>query len=418
MLAPEFIPVWGGVGTYIVDLVKHLSVNNEVHVLTPLRSEKGGKVSSLNFDFANYFGSNVHMHFVCKANDTFFYNAKFQYACARQVPKLIKEEKIDVIHSHTAHMPDLLLTFRDLDAPTVTTVHTTILSQRMGTRSSKRKFLELERSEKATYLLYPFLRLSEKAYFKKARLYISPSEWMKNSLEKNFHVGENIRVIPHSIDIADYKMLQQGSDAVVRQLEGLLPDSKIVLYVGRLLAMKGVDVLLEAIPQVLERTQSEKLLFVFAGPGDRVRYMQKAKELNVEKYCLFTGPLAKPEVISLMGFARMVVAPSFTENMPYTVLESMASGVPVVANNVGGVSEIITDGYDGRLLASNTPSEIADAIVKLLEDESLRCDMAYYAKATIHRRFSWKTNLEKYLDVYSKAINDDGLVKVHAPSLN
>ncbi len=138
MLAPDFLPTWSGVGTYTVELIKNLDQNIEVHLVTLVRKGYGDKnVSTLNYNFSEYFGSNVHIHFVGIANDTFLYNARFQYDCLRFVPKLVKEEKLDLIHSHSAHMPDLLLRLRKSRIPTLTTVHTTIKGQREGTKSSQ-----------------------------------------------------------------------------------------------------------------------------------------------------------------------------------------------------------------------------------------------------------------------------------------
>ena len=100
MLAPEFLPVWGGVGTYIVELLKHLPKDIEVHVVTPVRRGMGKqRVSSHSFDFSKHFGSNIHIHFLGAAQDTFFYNGEFQSLCSLYVPKLIKDERIDLIHS-------------------------------------------------------------------------------------------------------------------------------------------------------------------------------------------------------------------------------------------------------------------------------------------------------------------------------
>jgi len=137
MLAPEFLPVWGGVGRYIVELVRHLSWDVEFHVVTPLRERFGKEmISSADYDISKYFGGNVYVHYVSKADDSFVYNAKFQYACLRRVPDLVRKEGIDLIHSHTAQMPDLLLRFKELGKPIVTTIHTTIQGQRQGTKSS------------------------------------------------------------------------------------------------------------------------------------------------------------------------------------------------------------------------------------------------------------------------------------------
>jgi glycosyltransferase involved in cell wall biosynthesis len=404
MLAPEFLPVWGGVGTYIVELVRHLPEDIEVHIVTPMREGFGEKkISTSDYDFSRYFRGNVHVHFVCKASDTFLYNAKFQYACLKYVPKLVKEERIDLIHSHTAHMPDLLLMFRKLSKPIITTVHTTIKSQRFGTMVSNRKLHEWERSEKLTYLLYPTLRLAEEVYFRRKRLYITPSYWMKNWLESNFRVNR-VRVIPNSVDINDYELTKHCTTISNLISEGLR-DKRIVLYVGRLLAMKGVDTFIEAVPEILNRVGKSELLFVFAGPGDRARYSRKLKRMKIEPYCLFTGSLPREDIIQLMSVAEVVVVPSFIENAPYVILESMACGVPVIATKVGGIPEIIEDKYNGLLVEPGSSTALANTVASLLDDRQFRNLLGEKAKETIERKFSWEVNLPKYIEAYSEALN-------------
>jgi len=404
MLAPELLPVWGGVGTYIVELVKHLPTDVNIHVVTPMREGFGNdKISPSYYDFSKYFGGNVKIHFICKASDTFIYNAKFQYACLKYVPKLIKEERVDLIHSHTAHMPDLLLMFRKVRKPVITTVHTTIKSQRLSTKASATQFGELERSEKATYIVYPALRLAEEVYFKRKRHYITPSNWMKIWLEDNFRINGNIRVIPNSVDVNDYESKTCGV------LEGLIPeelkDRRMILYVGRLLAAKGLGTLVEAMPEILNGIGKGELLFVFAGPGDRGRYLNKLKKMKVECCYSFTGPLPREATIQLMMTAKVVVVPSFHENSPYVVLESMACGTPVVASHVGGIPEIVRDGYNGMLVEPGSPKLLVKAVTELLEDESNRSSIGQHARQTILSKFSWAANLNKYLDVYSEALN-------------
>ncbi|MHA2009433.1 MAG: glycosyltransferase family 4 protein [Promethearchaeota archaeon] len=405
MLAPEFLPVWGGVGTYIVELVRHLPKNIEIHVVTPKRESFGNeKISVLNSYNSGYFGKNIIVHYISKANDTFFYNATFQYACLKYVPKLLKEEKIDLIHSHTAHMPDLLLMLRRLSVPTITTVHTTIKSQRLGTKLSKRSFFDLERSEKITYLMYPFLRMTEIIYFKQKRYYISPSKWMKRSLARSFHINKNVMIIPNSVDMADFPQ-HKYTGFVKKLIQTDFYNKKIILYVGRLIAMKGVDAFIDSIATIITKTDSKDLIFVFAGPGDQIRYRNKVKLLNISDRCFFTGPLPKNQVVQLISASTLVVLPSYIENMPYTVLESMACGIPIVANNVGGISEIINNGYNGKLIDSNSPKVIAAAIISLLQDESLRSSIGKHAKDTISNKFSWTVNINKYNKFYSDVVN-------------
>jgi len=342
MLAPEFVPVWGGVGTYIVGLIKHLPKDTEIHIVTPMRKGFGKEQSSiLGYNFSRYFDENIKIHLIGQAVDTFYYNAKFQNYCFNYIPKLVKEEKIDLIHSHTAHMPDLMLMFRRLKVPVITTIHTTIRSQREGTKLSGIKIRNSERTEKATYFMYAPLRIAEELYFTKKRFYLTPSNWMLSWLKKNSRINGDIRVIPNAIDLSDYT-----SAKICLINENFLPNEhkgkRIILYVGRLLSMKGIDTLIEAIPLITNKIQKKDFIFVFAGPGDRTYYMHKLRQMGVGSYCLFTGPLSRESTIQLMKAAEVVVVPSFLENCPYVVLESMACGTPVIASNVGGRRFIVT----------------------------------------------------------------------------
>lgn len=405
MLAPEFPPVWGGVGTYIFELVRHLPKNVEMHVVTPKRegfSKSQQTRSSSNV--LHYLGSNIHLHYICTAKDSFFYNAQFQYACLREVPKIIKEEKIDVIHSHAAHMSDLLLMFRRLKAASITTIHTTIKSQRIGTKASKGNISDFESSEKATQLLYPVLRFSEELYFRQKRFIITPSNWMKTWFNENFKINTNIRVVPNCIDVADYE-ITENDDAVENIIPQHLKEKQIVLFAGRLLSLKGVDVLVRAIPKISKSLKNNDVLFVFAGPGDSSRFQNRLVKTNTDLKCLFTGPLAKETVVKLMSKSALVILPTYNDNSPYTILEAMACGTPVVASNVGGIPEIITDGYDGILVDPGYPEELADAIIDLLQDKTLYNQISKREKETITKKFSWETNMPKYLKAYSDAIN-------------
>jgi glycosyltransferase involved in cell wall biosynthesis len=126
--------------------------------------------------------------------------------------------------------------------------------------------------------------------------------------------------------------------------------------------------------------------------------------LGVESSCFFTGPVSREVVINLMRNALLLVAPSFVENAPYSILESMACGLPVITTNVGGISEIIKHDYNGVLLEMNLSKEIEKSITALLGDETLRNSIKDNAIETIKNNFSWSVNLPKYLDVYSKAL--------------
>jgi glycosyltransferase involved in cell wall biosynthesis len=399
MLAPEFLPVWGGVGTYIVELVRHLPKEIEVHVVTPIREGFGKeKISTSDYDFSKYFGSNVQVHFVCKASDTFFYNAKFQYACLKYVPKLVKEERIDLIHSHTAHMPDLLLQFKRLNVPTVTTIHTTIRGQRHGTKSSGMSFWNLEFSEKLTYLTVPFLGLAETVYFSKERYYITVSRWMKEQIIKQYpKINPSLISIIHNS--VETELFSPGKGAIFTQ-------RNIVLFTGRLIAAKGIGYLVEAIPKVLR--EYPDALFIFIGAGNSSPYRRRLKEMGTsERNFVFLGYLKEAsDLVKYYRGSSVYVAPTLYENLPIRVLEAMACGVPVVASNVCAIPEVIDNGVNGILIQPGSVDELSEAISWLLGDPNLRRKMGDNARKTVLERFDWNVNAIRTVEVYQQVLGN------------
>jgi len=106
-----------------------------------------------------------------------------------------------------------------------------------------------------------------------------------------------------------------------------------------------------------------------------------------------------------MRIAEFLVLPSFIEDCPYTILESMASGTPVIASNVGGIPEIITPDYDGILIEAGSSEKLSEAIIKMLEDRMLRVKMRKRAQETIKNNFSWSVNKKKYELLYERILN-------------
>jgi len=395
MLAPEFLPIWGGVGTYIVELVRHLPKTVEIHVVAPSRKKLGGsRVNTSDYDFEEYFSSNVHVHLISSASDTFVYNAAFQWACLRFVPKLLKQEHIDLIHSHTAHMPDLLLQFRKLKTPTITTVHTTIRGQRLGSKESGIGFGNLEFSEKATYLGYPFLRFAETMFFFPNKRYITVSNWMKDQLIEQFPKlrDSSIWVVHNSVDTEAF--CPANTDR-----------AKVVLFTGRLIAAKGLIYLVNAIPAILR--QHPEAIFVFIGPGDAGVYESRLNSLQVpSKNYVFLGYLKdREELLDYYRKCAVFVAPTLYENLPIRILEAMACAKPVVATNVCAIPEAIVSQQDGVLVPPKSSGALSDAISNLLSDPERGKQIGRRARETVVERFDWVRNAQKIVSVYEQVLS-------------
>ena len=180
-------------------------------------------------------------------------------------------------------------------------------------------------------------------------------------------------------------------------------NKRIILYSGRLLAMKGVDDLVDAIPKISNASERMNFFSSLQVPAILANIVKKLDKLNVKSAYLFTGSLPRDSLIKLIRKSELAVVPSYNENCPYAVLESMACGTPVVASNVGGIPEIITDGVDGLLVEAGHPDMLANAIARLLSDKSLKNLLGQRAKSKIANKFSWQANISKYLQCYSEA---------------
>jgi glycosyltransferase involved in cell wall biosynthesis len=397
MLAPEFLPVWGGVGTYIVELIRHLPRSVEVFVVAPSRDRVGREnARTTDYDFADIFPDNIHVDLISSASDTFIYNAAFQCACLKVVPRLVKDENVDLIHSHTAHMPDLLMPLGRVRVPTLTTVHTTIAGQRRGTRMSGVRFGDLEFSEKATYLGYPILSLAERIYFSSRRSLVTVSNWMREQLLQQFPKlrGTNISVIHNSVDCDDFTPSKESTKPMT------------VLFTGRFIAAKGLNYLVDAIPEVIRNHPETQFLFV--GAGHVTPYEKRLQSLSVPKRNYsFLGYLNdRKAIIEVYRRCTVFVAPTLYENLPIRILEAMACGKPVVATNVCAIPEIIRSDEEGLLVPPQSSHALAVALSSLLGNPELRSKIGRNARERVTEHFNWATNGTKMANLYEELSNN------------
>ena len=175
--------------------------------------------------------------------------------------------------------------------------------------------------------------------------------------------------IARSLGLAGAPVLRMGVDtAALRSAIGdRAPADGLLLYVGRLVDKKGVDVLVEA----LSRLDGARLEVIGAGP-DRPALERLAERVGVADRVRFRGKLPKPEVLAALARAQVVVIPSRVgaggdmEGTPVVLCEAMAAGVPVVASNLGGLGECIDDGVDGLLVPPGDVDALAATLDKAL----------------------------------------------------
>lgn len=397
MLAPEYLPCRGGVGVYIAEITRHMTPDMNIHILTPQRIQRES-LSIPREDIPNQsFPNNVKVHYLGKAQDSFFYNLKFQLQCAIKVESLIKEWDIDIIHSHSA-MPDLFLSLKKINVPIVTTIHTTIESQKEAIKSSQQHFFQLDSSEQFTFLFSPALIEMENWYYSKDRYYITVSEWAKQkiAIEKGI-TPERIKVIHNGIDT---QFFQPYNKTLAHSHFPELPHihSPIILFLSRIIQSKGIHNLISAIPAILKKNDAT---FIIAGPGKSVESLIQDPEV------IHLGYIPHHKTRFLYSCADIFTLPSLSENFPLSVLEAMASKNAVIASNVGGIPEMIIHEKEGILIPPHKPRSIEAAVTHLLEDEHYRKELGDNARNAVIEKFQWgkaaKLTKEYYLDVIEDA---------------
>ena len=157
--------------------------------------------------------------------------------------------------------------------------------------------------------------------------------------------------------------------AAARARLGLAPDAYVVAGLGRLVPVKGFDLLVEALPRLAAEVPSARVLLVGDGP-ERAALEARARALGVAARLHVTG--ATPEVAAHLAAADVLAAPSRNEGMGRALVEAMALGLPVVATAVGGIPAVVEDGGCGRLVPPGDADALAAALAGLGRDARLR----------------------------------------------
>ncbi|HUU42339.1 MAG TPA: glycosyltransferase family 4 protein [Planctomycetota bacterium] len=200
---------------------------------------------------------------------------------------------------------------------------------------------------------------------------------------------EVLRVIPNAVDLERFAAGEQHSR------EGERP---VVLFVGRLAAQKGVDVLLRAASDERLRGAAE---FVIAGDGpDRAMLAALAQDLDLE-HVRFIGRTDR--VPELLGEADVLVLPSRWEGLPNVVLEALAARCPVVATDVIGTRDLIRDGENGLMVPPEDASALAGALRRMLDDAVLRERVVKSGRETA-RRHSVASMVKAHVALYGELL--------------
>lgn len=214
-----------------------------------------------------------------------------------------------------------------------------------------------------------FTAAMEKFCIRHADALTAPSQHMAQVIARECNIpAERIWVIPNPLDVAQFR--DTTRPGAMRQDRSEV----IVLHVGRLERIKGIEVLAQAIPEVLRQTPQVRFVFVGAARSNMkaVQWRARLEKAGGSRVSVL-GLLEQSELVAWYHRADIAVVPTLNyESFSYTCAQAMAAKLPVVASRVGGIPETVGDGVSGILVEPGKPSAFARAIVELVQNRELR----------------------------------------------
>ena len=305
--------------------------------------------------------------------------------------------RADVYEAHTVSGYGFLraLRKRNIKKPFIQTVHGVLADEYV---QSFRGVSLTFRAKLANLIMWRLSKIEEESA-KNATLIVTVSKYSSEKMVQFYDVDKaKIRIVPNGVDTQRFKP-SEGYETIKRQIR--IDNKLCVLFVGRLIPRKGLPFLIEAAKQVVK--EFSETMFVVVGNGPLKNSLRGyLDKINLSGSFVFLGDVSESVLPVLYNCADVFVLPSIQEGQGIALLEAQATAKPVVAFNVGGVHEAMLDKETG-LLVKPSSRELAESILKLLANGSLREKMGSKGREFVSDNFSWDVCAQKMLQVYREA---------------
>ena len=312
----------------------------------------------------------------------------FLLSLIQNVKRKIAEIDPDVVHAISAgyHYSLAAVFLRD-KYPTVLTAYGITAKQIKYYREEYKKIQKIR-----TYILSPIHIIKERYVLSKIPNIIVDSASIKNIVSK--WTKSKICVVPAGIEYDEIQKIQS---------QILLNEKPDIFFVNNLKKIKGVDILLKAIPIVIRLVPNLSVYIAGSGPQEN-ELKNLVERSNLEKHVKFLGVISDEEKYQYYKACELVVVPSRWDCQPAALFDAAASGKPVIASDMSNPG-IVEDGKTGVIFESENAEDLADKIVTLLKDEKLREEMGKAAKEKA-KQYDWSKVAERYVEIYKEAIVD------------
>jgi glycosyltransferase involved in cell wall biosynthesis len=240
-------------------------------------------------------------------------------------------------------------------------------------------------------------KLKKSAFSRSKLMMVSPSQWMTRLAKESILKEFPFQHIPHGIDTEIFKPLDREQCKAVLSI----PKGKhVILFVADGLSdqRKGMDLLMQALQKLPALLKRNCMLLTFGNGGESI---SELVEIESRSLGFITDDRLKSVAYSA---ADIFVSPTRADNSPLTLIESVACGVPMVAFDVGGVSEIVRNRVTGTTVPLGDVVVLAESIREQLEDDHLRKEMSRQCREIAIQEYELELHVRKYSDLYSRSI--------------
>ncbi len=378
MLSWEYPPKSvGGLAQHVYDLTNALAENGvDVHLIT------SGGAGAPSFEQVN--GIKVYRVEPYRVSSPDFVTWVVQFNVAlleRAIPLLVSNGEFQMLHAHDWLVAYAARAIKHAGRiPLVATIHATEYGRNHGLHNDVQRHI----SDIEWWLAYEAWRV------------ICCSRYMEGEVGNVFQLPtDKIAVIPNGVDVNNFRT---GSREA-RRTDYAAVDEKIVFYVGRLVREKGVQVLLDAAPEILAHHPQTK--FVIAGKGPYLdSLIHQAAVLGIANRVYFTGYISDEVRNSLYSWADVAVFPSLYEPFGIVALEAMAARTPVIVADSGGLGEIVKHGEDGLKAYAGNSHSLAQNILAVLKQPQLGEKLRENAYKRVLNEFNWHIIACQTISVY------------------
>ncbi len=305
-------------------------------------------------------------------------NIYHPFAAINRIIKIIKNEKIDIVHTNLfgadiygriaaklAGVPYVVTTLHNLGYE-----QSSVFDKRKIADNIARRFCDSR--------------------------FIAVSETVKKSAERNLKI-KNIRVIYNSIDINAFSPLEEQERIDIRNRLGIKKDVCVLTDVGRLDFDKGHNFLLKAL--TLGELKNKNFVLLLAGNGPaEAEFRDLCVELGIQEKVIFLG--RRNDIRDIIGCSDLFILPTINEGFGIVILEAMALKIPCIASDIDGVREIIENGKDGILVKPASSELLSGAIFDLMNNPIKRTNIIEAGYAKIKEKYDIKNKVNLLEDVY------------------